>query len=61
MKNMTTYGFGLPATGVSVPGTVGTSAWRVRPILVAKSARSGLLVTDVPATKPNVSASERCP
>ena len=58
---------GHPSTRIEGPalevsGYVGFQAWRVRPTIEAKSALGGLVVTDVPATKPPlVSASERCP
>jgi hypothetical protein len=53
---------GHPATGIEVAGYVGFQAWRARPTTVAKSVLGGLVMTDVPATKPPlVSASERCP
>ncbi|MBA2324215.1 MAG: hypothetical protein H0V92_09475 [Pseudonocardiales bacterium] len=55
-------GFGHPATGIPIPGFVGSYAWRVRPSQGTKTVLGGLLVTDVPANKPpHASASERCP
>jgi hypothetical protein len=61
MNIMSIYG-GSGATGLPVPGFVGSSAWRVRRFHGAKSVHSTLLVTDVPANKPlYVSALERCP